>query len=61
MRRDGASPRAIAGPGVARSETFKRQAVERVVGGGLPSVRVAEELGLGETLLRRWMKRVSDP
>ena len=29
--------------------------------GGLPIVGVAEELGLHETLLRRWMKRFYEP
>lgn len=42
-------------------ESFKRQAVERVLDSGLPIVRVAEELGLHETLLRRWMKRFCEP
>ncbi|MEM7518782.1 MAG: transposase [Planctomycetota bacterium] len=43
------------------SESFKRQAVERVVGSGLPIVRVASELDLHETLLRRWTKRLAEP
>lgn len=38
-------------------EEFKRQAVDRVVSSGLSINRVAEELGLHETVLRRWMKR----
>jgi len=42
-------------------ESFKRQAVERVASSGLPIVRVAEELGVHETLLRRWMKRFAEP
>ena len=42
-------------------ESLKRQAVERVLDSGLPIVRVAKELGLHETLLRRWMKRLSAP
>ena len=42
-------------------ESFKRQVVERVLDSGLPIVRVAEELGLHETLLRRWMKQFSEP
>ncbi len=42
-------------------ESFKRQAVERVLESGLPIVRVADELGLHETLLRRWMKQFSEP
>lgn len=37
-------------------ESFKRQAADRVANSGLPIVRVAEELGLHETLLRQWMK-----
>ena len=41
-------------------ESLKRQAVERVLDGGSPIVRVAEELGLHETLLRRWMTRFSE-
>lgn len=42
-------------------ESFKRQAVERVLDSDLPIVRVADELGLHETLLRRWMKQFSEP
>jgi transposase len=38
-------------------ETFKREAVDRVGTSGLPIVRVAEELGLDETVLRRWITR----
>lgn len=38
-------------------ESFKRQAVERVRASGLPICRVAEELGVHETVLRRWMAR----
>lgn len=38
-------------------EAFKREAVERVAASGLPIVRVAEELGLHETLLRRWIAK----
>ena len=41
-------------------ETFKRQAVERAETSGLPVCRVAEELGLHETVLRRWMSRFSE-
>ena len=37
------------------SETFKREAVERVATSGLSAGRVAAELGLHETVLRRWM------
>ena len=36
-------------------ETFKREAVERVATSGLSAGRVAAELGLHETVLRRWM------
>lgn len=42
-------------------ETFKRQAVARVLGSGLPIARVAEELDLHETLPRRWVKQFSEP
>jgi transposase len=38
-------------------ETFKREAVERAATSGLPIVRVAHELGLNETVLRRWITR----
>ena len=38
-------------------EAFKREAVERVLASGLPVVRVAEELGLHETVLRRWIRQ----
>lgn len=38
-------------------EAFKREAVERVAVSGLPIVRVAEELGLHETVLRRWIAK----
>jgi len=38
-------------------EAFKREAVERARTSGAPIVRVAEELGLHETVLRRWMSR----
>jgi transposase len=38
-------------------ETFKREAVDRVRTSGLPIVRVAQELGLHETVLRRWIAR----
>ena len=41
--------------------SFKRQAVERVSTSGLPICRVAEELGVHETVLRRWMGRFSEP
>lgn len=42
-------------------ELFKRQAVERVSTSGLPICRVAEELGVHETVLRRWMTRFAEP
>ncbi len=38
-------------------EAFKREVVERVRTSGVPIVRVAEELGLHETVLRRWISR----
>ena len=36
-------------------ESFKREAVDRVSSSGLSAGRVAAELGLHETVLRRWM------
>ena len=36
-------------------ETFKREAVDRVATSGLSAGAVARELGLHETVLRRWM------
>src|ERR1051325_3904808 len=39
-------------------ETFKREAVDRVASSGLPVGRVAAELGLNETVLRRWVARL---
>ena len=42
-------------------ESFKRQAVERVRTSGLPICRVADELGVHETVLRRWMARFAEP
>lgn len=36
--------------------TFKREAVDRVVSSGLSPGKVAIELGLHETVLRRWVK-----
>ena len=36
-------------------EAFKREAVERVASSGLSAGAVAAELGLHETVLRRWM------
>jgi transposase len=38
-------------------DVFKREAVDRVLTSGLPIGRVASELGLHETQLRRWMRR----
>ncbi len=37
-------------------EAFKREAVDRVASSGLSPGRVAAELGLHETVLRRWMR-----
>jgi transposase len=39
-------------------ERFKREAVDRVASSGLPVGRVAAELGLNETVLRRWVARL---
>lgn len=36
-------------------ESFKREAVDRVASSGLSAGAVAKELGLHETVLRRWM------
>jgi transposase len=36
-------------------EAFKREAVDRVATSGLSAGKVAAELGLHETVLRRWM------
>ena len=36
-------------------EAFKREAVDRVASSGLSAGKVAAELGLHETVLRRWM------
>ena len=36
-------------------DTFKREAVDRVATSGLSAGKVAQELGLHETVLRRWM------
>lgn len=38
-------------------ESFKREAVDRVATSGLSAGRVAAELGLHETVLRRWMSQ----
>ena len=42
-------------------EAFKREAVERVRTSGMTIVAVAEELGLHETVLRRWIQKYSEP
>ncbi len=36
-------------------ESFKREAVDRVANSGLSAGAVARELGLHDTVLRRWM------
>ena len=38
-------------------EAFKREAVDRVNSSGLSLGKVAAELGLNETVLRRWVSR----
>lgn len=38
-------------------EAFKREAVARVASSGLAPSKVASELGLHETVLRRWMRQ----
>lgn len=40
-------------------EAFKREAVERVTASGLSTAQVAQELGLHETVLRRWVRDVA--
>ena len=42
-------------------EAFKREAVERVRTSGMTIIAVAEELGLHETVLRRWIQKFSEP
>lgn len=37
-------------------EAFKQEAVDRVTSSGLSTVQVAQELGLHETVLRRWVR-----
>ena len=37
---------------------FKREAVDRVISSGLSVGKVARELGLNETVLRRWVVRL---
>jgi transposase len=38
-------------------EAFKREAVDRLASSGLSAGAVATELGLHETVLRRWLKQ----
>ena len=42
-------------------EAFKREAVERVRTSGMTIIAVADELGLHETVLRRWIQKYSEP
>lgn len=42
-------------------EAFKREAVDRVRTSGMTIIAVAEELGLHETVLRRWLQKFSEP
>lgn len=42
-------------------EAFNREAVERVRTSGLTIVAVADERGLHETVLRRWLQKFSEP
>jgi len=42
-------------------DAFKREAVDRVRTSGLTIIQVAEELGLHETVLRRWIRRFDPP
>jgi transposase len=39
-------------------EVFKREAVDRVISSGFSVGKVATELGLNETVLRRWVMRL---
>src|SRR5262252_3775538 len=39
-------------------EVFKREAVDRVISSGLSVGKLATELGLSETVLRRWVMRL---
>src|SRR5262249_20152534 len=39
-------------------EVFKREAVDRVISSGLSVGKLATELGLNETVLRRWVMRL---
>ncbi len=42
-------------------DAFKREAVDRVRTSGLMIIQVADELGLHETVLRRWIRRFDPP
>lgn len=42
-------------------DAFKREAVDRARTSGLAIIQVAEELGLHETVLRRWIRRFDRP
>ena len=42
-------------------EAFKREAVERVRASGMTIIAVANELGLHETVLRRWIQKFGEP
>ena len=42
-------------------EAFKREAVDRVRTSGMTIIAVAEELGLHETVLRRWIQKYGEP
>ena len=39
-------------------DAFKREAVERATTSGLPIGKVADELGLVDSVLRRWMREL---
>jgi len=43
------------------SDVFKREAVDRARTSGLTIMQVAEELGLNETVLRRWIRQFDLP
>ena len=42
-------------------DAFEREAVDRARTSGLTILQVAEELGLHETVLRRWIRRFDPP
>ena len=42
-------------------EAFKREAVEQVRTSGMTIIAVAGELGLHETVLRRWIQKYGEP